>query len=188
MIFNELDFSGAPTIIIPKAFQHLWRGMYEPTEGKECDIELETGEKFILNEEMDFNNPKTDYDKICSFTNETVKLIPLSEEGVGLYLYSEAGVIHWDAAQRVFIHIHTIDDEKGALEDLKSLDHLTWKEAVTWYCHDDIVTLMNAAYHGGEELFEGDYLEIEIGKGTYQIKEAQLETVNCNLVLYKLEK
>jgi hypothetical protein len=177
---NWIYYSGCPPIVIPTDIQSQWCGMFVPTESDSPDLELSTGEKFEMFDEMNFENPVTDYDRACHVDSQFTyqKVIPIGA-GEGVVVSTTASFTWWQERQLL------IWDEWWKRTEPKKeyteaifrgipLNELNWTEKSEWQQRADTAIIMNSANHGAEPEGVSDLVvTAELKPSVYQIEFAQ---------------
>lgn len=174
-----MDYSGAPPILIPGSLLHHWNGFFLPTEvdeEDECvcgDLELPDGRCFDIQDEFDFQNPKTDYDRICAHDGSSY-LYPLGAgHALVVSTYSD-GTVGWWRDQNILLSV------SRHLPDPVSLGHLPWKDEICWRIPDKRLYLLNSCLHGEQARKPADDVEvIDLEPGEYSITQADAEGKYC---------
>jgi hypothetical protein len=185
-----MDFSGAPPILIPERYLGLWNGFYledtiDPDEDLNLsgDLVLPDGRSFSVWDEFDFQNPKTDYDRLCGSGHRKNFLHPLGD-GHALVLvdYSD-GTTGWWPEQQVVLTV------SRQLPDPASFDRLAWGDELRWTVPDRRVVLMNSCLHGADpdNRSSDQFVEIDLEPGEYSITTADAEGEWC-IVLHRLRR
>jgi len=167
-----LDFSGSPLILIPENLKENWLGFYDtkPEEGAidtTPDFVFE-GQDYFINAELDFDNPITDYDRLCQKLELALTYTFKNEEILALDAFFDT--FAWDK-DKYWIFNGVIPEI-----DLQEFGKLAWQKLCQWTVKSEIVYFMNScATLLEQDLSRQDYQKIHINQGTYQIEIAEYE-------------
>jgi len=165
-----MDYSGALPILIPERCLPYWSGFYELMEdgddGAYSDLELPDGRRFMMCTDSDFDDPVTDYDRLCvprdwTSGHRTYAVGPGSILVIDEY---RGGSIGWWSEQSMLL--------EGArnLPDLSKVREADWGEPVLWTVPDSRVLLMNSCLHGLQDFTdEPDCEELTFERGEYRV-------------------
>ncbi len=190
-----LDFYGCPAIVLPESYLSEWHGMMLPDvkNQQSPDFIAKDGTTFFLDDTMDFENPKTDYDRICQATLQSRKthfLLNLNKAPLqALALNIAKNLIRWEEYLQAFVFIETVENKDEVENDLKNvpLNTLHWENPVIFEIKYLPLWLFNSSYHG-EEITPEQSQRIEIAKGQYQITSTLYTTLNGSYTLVKMKK
>lgn len=183
-----MDFSGAPPIIVPHRWLPLWRGFYLPCEDEVDeeslggDLELPDGRAFYVVDEFDFENPVTDYDRVCAYTmpieRQPVCVMPLPPgELLAFSDYSDGRVGWWDE-ERMLLTV------SRHVPDLERIPDDGWTRGVEWTIPDGPLRLMNACEFGTAPAPEY-HIDIELEPGRYRVDWYDY-TIDYCVMVYRL--
>lgn len=168
-----LDFSGSPLLLIPESLKENWLGIYH-TEPEPDSIDKTPdftfkGQDYFVNSEFDFDNPITDYDRLCQKLE-----LALS------YPFEGEEILALDA----FFDTFAWDDEyyfvfNGAISaiDWTIFKQLEWLALCQWTVKSKSFYLINSCCTPLEVDINNhiDYQKIRIKSRTYQIEFAEYE-------------
>ncbi len=189
-----LDFYGCPAIVLPESHLSEWHGMLLPSvkSDESPDFIAKDGTTFFLDDTMDFEKPKTDYDRICQATLQSRKthlLLNLNKAPLQVLALNIAkNLIRWEEHLQAFVFIETVENEDEVENDLKNipLNALSWENPVIFEVKDSSLVLFNSSYHG-EEITPEQSQRIEIAKGQYLVTSTFYATRNGSYTLVKLK-
>lgn len=179
------DFSGSPTIFIPETSKKEWMGFYSEIPDSNSsenfpDLEI-LNKKFYIRTEFDFNNPITDYDKICS-VNEVHFPYKLKNGEEAYIIASGSDQVAWWDDEKIFIAGANII-EKKAFQNLK------WIHAKIWNVNSENFLLINSCdCPSGSSLDSPNYELITLEIGIYSVQFALYEDGNSCAELFKFIK
>jgi hypothetical protein len=172
MTVQWMDFSGAPPFLLPERCLPLWNGMFVPlTDLEESDdLELPDGQRFRLDDTLDFKNPITDYDRLCAASlraREPLVLFPVGDS-FGLYVHDPSdGNVGWWGEQQLLITM------SHALPDPDLLDGLEWSDEVRWEIETAEIVLFNPTLHGADLANHPNYrFPFYLQPGVYSVMAA----------------
>jgi len=167
-----MDYSGSPGLMIPVSLLGFWGGFYVPMENeKRPDLMLGDGRQFRVCDDFDFENPQTDYDRICARANsggESHFLYPVGPSQALVIADCQDGTIVWWADQKV-----VVTASYRHLPDPGCLDQLEWSNEVRWNVTEKRLVLINSCVHGANANEEEDeFTEVELEPGVYSVTSA----------------
>ncbi|MDX1960334.1 MAG: hypothetical protein SFU98_17320 [Leptospiraceae bacterium] len=126
-----LNFYGCPAIVLPQNIAKFWYGIMEPVSFENVsspDFITEEGLPFQVVDEMDFDDPKTDYDLICHLglrTHKTNFLFSFREDKYeALCLNIDKNRILWISKLMSFVWIDTVENIQNISLDLEQLNQI----------------------------------------------------------------
>ena len=181
-----IDTSGAGALIIDAAVARAWTGFHIPVRSSDDDADLETGDGLAwrIDDTFDFDNPVTDYDRLCRrHLQERAPVLinelrdhafaSISDGSDNFCWWPELGVISANAtsaptadavARAAFVRVGIIDVPSGLL----------------W--------LMNPCSHGAAVSAGDDGWAIEVNAGAYVVEARPRDESDDNMLLVRLRK
>ncbi len=147
-----LDYDGCPHILMEKESLNFWNGAYIPVEDSVelPDLELKSG-KFNIHDEFDFENPVTDYDKVCAPEyNQPIQEFELRQRQKAILFSTEKCPLTWVNSMKCFAWFQSIKNISGKEEDLeqaKKANH-NWSNRLSWKINSNELVLFNSFNHG----------------------------------------
>ncbi len=157
------DYSGACAVLVAESRVGAWHGMFTAVDAGDPDFVL-SGQAWRLDDEMDFENPTTDYDRACAVDGVAAHLL----EGRGfaaLVIVLELDMLTWWQDEKVIVNGDTLPSRAN-------LERVRWEPAVTVELSEGRHILMNAADHGGDPS-KGTHFHPELAPGTYRVEWGQ---------------
>jgi hypothetical protein len=194
-VLNDfLSFYGCPAVVLPESQLSYWHGMLLATNEKEKspDFIAPSGASFVLDDTMDFDHPKTDYDRICQKTlqnEDTHALLALRQtDSQALVLNIVKSYIRWEAKLQAFVWLETVENKQGIAFDLQqvTLDALEWQNPIFWEVPSSPLVLFNSSFHG-EDFDANQFQKIEVREGLYQITSTRFVSPNASYVFVKMQ-
>jgi hypothetical protein len=150
-----MDFYGCPALVIEYSQRPYWKGTTLPSKNPQKYISTLTNEGLYFDDakDMDFDNPVTDYDRICKQTiglRKSASLIDLeNSDRKGLALHINKDSITWLDDMEMFAWIETLEDENFIEQDLDLLltVKLKWEYETEWDIKESKLLLFNSAFH-----------------------------------------
>ena len=172
-----MDFSGSPIIFLPNNLKNVWKGFYSEeniNSEDEPDIIIE-GKAHYVNDEFDFDNPKTDYDKICGIDkNHFTYKIGTSEIFVINAFYDVFG---WDNHRKILIN--------GRIDEFNDVtfSKVIWKDKVEYEITNEKNIIINACEYPLDENIDEDAMQIiNLPKGKYYIEQGEYQEKNIAII------
>jgi hypothetical protein len=166
--FPAIAWEGAAPILLPVSLVPKWLGMLvRSTDDSDCpDVRLPEGD-FTFAFEYDFDDPKTDYDRLCAQALEGgwVHRIRVGS-GTGLTFSSVHEPWIWWGPQRILVG-------GGNLPTDAELDEIKWSNELTWEAKESRFVIMNSACYGGElseQRPDEDYFKVQLPPGKYTVQ------------------
>lgn len=160
-----VDYSGAAPILLPVSLLPHWHGCFVPAKKDEVpDPEILDG-RFKICADVDFNNPKTDYDCLCALGGiPAVQLIRVGP-GFGLVFATELDPLTWWHESLMLVN-------GCSLPDTVLLNRVEWSDECKWLVTEPALVLMNACQHGGSPDL-GPHFNVQLEPGEYVIQWGQ---------------
>lgn len=186
-----MDFSGAPPILVPEGVLPDWHGFYRPCEPDEDedldlggDLELPDGRAFYVDDEFDFENPTTDYDRVCRYTQpldrQPVCVMPVgSGEVVAITDYGDSHVGWWPERRMVLTVSRHVPDLSRIPED-------AWTHGVDWTIPEGSVRLMHSCEFGTAPAAD-HFVDLDLDPGRYRVDWYDWTFDYC-VMLYRFTK
>ncbi|MEM7179312.1 MAG: Imm21 family immunity protein [Spirochaetota bacterium] len=158
-----MDFSGAPPILLPKSLLTQWQGLFLLHQScKSPDLEI-GAEKYVICDDFDFDNPRTDYDRACA-TEHSHFLLDVAR-GQGLVFSTEYDQMAWWPEERMLVN-------GSSLPELKNSD-VNWEYPMEWQATESEFVLMNACNHGGDpDMDPNSFVCLDLTPGKYVVERA----------------
>ena len=177
-----MNFSGSSIIFLPLNLKKDWKGFYSEVDSHfqgTVDLNID-GKEYYINDDFDFDNPQTDYDKICSINkNHFTYKVGLDEMLAVSAFYDSFA---WHDEKNILIN--------GRLNELDEnlLSQINWKDKIEWNIKSEQIILMNSCDCPLDMFIdENDFQIINLFKGKYSIEYGDYSDKYCTL-LYKFTK
>lgn len=167
-----MDFSGAPPLVVPHRCLPSWHGFFVPSEPDEEDDEpfgdlvLPNGRVFDVWDECDFDNPATDYDRVCAHTqkleNQPLSLYPVEPTEVLTITDYGDSAVGWWAEQRMILTV------SRHVPDLSQIPDDGWTDAIEWDVPEGPLRLLHSCEFGTAPA-KDHYVDFEFEPGRYRI-------------------
>jgi len=174
-----VSYYGSPPILLPVSVRKFWRGFYLPIDALPDEYDPETIDPdlvlpegaYVIWDEFDFDNPKTDYDRACSNRSDrsTVHTVPVGP-GLGLVFSTELKRHYWWQEKIMLL-------DGGGLPDIDKLATLNWTDELRWSSDETDFILMNSCDHGASPA-EKSTFDVFLPRSEYIIQRA--ETVSSD--------
>ena len=177
-----MDFSGSPLIVLPENLKNVWKGFYsEENINNENEPGLIINQKvYYINDDFDFDNPKTDYDKICAIEKNHFTY-QINNENI-IVISSFYDIFGWNDDHKILIN--------GKISNLndKLIAKLDWKDKIEVKINTNKQILMNSCECLlNENLDDNDFQPIHLEKGNYVIESAEYSDEEI-AILYRFTK
>jgi hypothetical protein len=164
-----LNTSGAPALLVPRRVIREWRGILlrEPRSDESMvDFVDEDGAEWFIHDDFDFQNPKTDYDRLCGalVSGTTELLVPLGD-ATALAVSDGCDTIAWWPERSMLLTGH---------EQTPSAE-LSFERAFELEVRDDAWVLMNSAVAGVQVIGDNDddeWTHVALQRGRYRVDRA----------------
>lgn len=183
--YHAIGWDGAPPLLLPVSLLPKWLGNLMPLtdESRAPDDRLPEGD-FVRDDDFDFENPKTDYDRICALGLEggNVNRVRVGR-GIGLTFASDEPWIWWEP-QKMLVGA-------GLLPSAAQLDGIKWNNELTWEAQESRFVLMNSCCYGRElkdQKPDDDYFKVRLQPGKYIVQFAKVGEHGPNLFRFVLKR
>jgi hypothetical protein len=164
-----LNTSGAPVLLVPRRVIRDWRGILlrEPRSSESMvDFVDEQGIEWFIHDEFNFQNPKTDYDRLCgSFVEGTTELLlPIGDATALAISDGSDSFAWWPEGSSVLTGAEQMPSADLSFEPLFELE-----------VRDDAWVLMNSAVAGVQVLGDEDddeWTHVTLQRGRYRVDRA----------------
>jgi hypothetical protein len=185
-----MDYSGSPTLFISENTKDHWKGFFNDQPDPDSKyFEPDTiinGKGHFISTVFDFDNPLTDYDRLCAIFEEQGE-IPVvkfpNDSGPILSVSSFYDPVGWWPEENIFFNgkFHEID--------MDYLHSQEWQPLTTWENHHSSVYIMNACCSLLDPNFlpDEDCQLIQMKSGTYAIEMIEYQLNYCSF-LYRFNK
>jgi hypothetical protein len=159
-----MNLSGSPVLLLPRSLAPSWRGFYVPADPDDefPDLELSDGSGWQIDDTFDFQQPRTDYDRLCAM-QEDPSLVPIGD-GHGVAFVQTHDSFAWCDEHKEIV---------GGGSAPESREGLVWEPRFTWRNPDHELLLMNACEHGADPTDNLEFVDVQLAPGLYEVATAE---------------